>query len=214
MRPEFTWRVAREAWLLVALLVVLAVASWLTDLGWLAAAAVVAALAIMAFFRDPDRVIPGDPALVLAPADGRVIDIRPPSSEEGTMIGIFLSIFNVHINRAPVSGEVIEVERTRGGFQAAFRGESSEENERVSVTIRTAWGDVVCTQVAGFVARRIICRLRPGQRVRAGERYGLIQFGSRIDLGLPPGGELLVARGDRTRAGVTPIVRLSKGSPA
>lgn len=207
--PEFTWRIAREAWLLVALLGALAVVGWWTGLGWVATTAVVAAFAITAFFRDPERIGPDDPGLVVAPADGRVIEVRPPSPERGPAISIFLSIFNVHINRAPVSGEVVKVERTRGRFRAAFKKEASEWNERVTVTIRTSRGNVACTQIAGFVARRIVCRAKAGDRVAVGERYGLIQFGSRVDLGLPPGSTLLVAYGNRTRAGVTPVARLS-----
>lgn len=207
-RPEFTWRIAREAWLLATLLGVLAFTGWWTGLGWVAIGSLVAALAIMAFFRDPERFGPGDPDMVIAPADGRVIEVRPPSPERGPAISIFLSIFNVHINRVPVSGEVVKVERTRGRFYAAFQEEAAEQNERVTVTIRTARGIVACTQVAGFVARRIVCRAKAGDRVAAGDRYGLIQFGSRVDLGLPPGSALLVAYGNRTRAGVTPVARL------
>lgn len=209
MRPELTLRVAREAWLLVALLAVLALVAWWTGLGWVAAAVAIGALAIMAFFRDPDRSGSDDQALVLAPADGRVIELRPSADDRGPAISIFLSIFNVHINRAPVSGEVVSVERTRGGFRAAFKEEASTMNERVAVTFRSRFGDIVCAQVAGLVARRIVCRVRPGQKVSAGERYGLIQFGSRVDLILPPGAALLIEQGTRTRAGVTPVARLA-----
>ncbi|HUP01295.1 MAG TPA: phosphatidylserine decarboxylase [Gemmatimonadota bacterium] len=213
-RPEFTWRVAREAWLLVALLGVLAVVAGWMGSRWLAAGALAAALAVMAFFRDPERSGPEDPGLVVAPADGRVIEVRSAGRESRPTIGIFLSIFDVHINRSPVGGEVVAVERTRGRFRAAFREVAAGGNERVAMTIHTPRGDVVCTQIAGLVARRIVCRAQPGDRLEAGERYGLIQFGSRVDVGLPAGSVVLIARGERTRAGVTPMARLPGGSGA
>ena len=205
---------AREAWPLTLALAVLAAVLWWVGWTWAAAAALLAVALVLAFFRDPHRSIPPDAAIVVAPADGRVVEARPADRERRAAISIFLSIFNVHITRAPVSGEVVSVERTRGGFRAAFRDQAGAENERVAITIRSRGGDVVCTQVAGFVARRIVCRARPGDQLEAGQRYGLIQFGSRMDLDLPAGTVLLVERGDRTRAGLTPVARLGEETGA
>lgn len=209
MRPEFTWRVAREAWPLVAVLLALAVVTWLAGWGWIGVVAALAALAVLAFFRDPERRVPAEPGLVVAPGDGRVVRAEPAAADRGGEVSLFLSIFNVHINRVPMGGEVFEVERKPGGFRAAFRPEASSTNSRVTVRIGTPRGVVEVSQVAGLVARRIVCRLAPGDRVETGERYGLIQFGSRLDVVLPPGATPLVEVGDRTRGGVTPIARLA-----
>lgn len=214
MRPELTWRVAREGWALGAALLVLAVVTWMAGLGWLALASLLAGLAILAFFRDPERQGPAGPDLVLSPADGRVVAVAPPADGTGPAVTIFLSVFNVHINRIPIGGRVAEVERTTGRFRAAFRSDASVVNERVAVTIETPRGTVRCVQIAGVLARRIVCRVRPGDVVETGQRYGLIQFGSRMDILLPSGAEILTATGARTRAAVTPIARLAGGPVA
>lgn len=216
MRPEFTWRFAREAGRFLLLLAALAgglgVAAWLTDsrpLLWAAFVTLVAAVLVTAFFRDPERRSPSDESLVLAPADGRIVRIAPPEGGRGPAISIFLSVFNVHINRIPISGEVTRVEYTPGRFHAAFKGEASIDNERLTLAITTPRGVIESIQIAGLLARRIVCHARVGDRVRSGERYGLIQFGSRVDVTLPSGAEVLVALGARTRAGVTPLARLA-----
>lgn len=216
MRPEFTWRFAREAGpfllALTALAAALGLAAWLTGalwLGWAAIGALVAAVLVTAFFRDPERRSPPEEGVVLAPADGRIVRIAPPEDGRGPAISIFLSVFNVHINRIPISGTVAGVEYRKGQFRAAFKGEASIDNERLTVAIATPRGVVESIQIAGLLARRIVCRARVGDRVRAGERYGLIQFGSRVDVTLPGGADVLVALGERTRAGVTPLARLA-----
>ncbi|MFN2383582.1 MAG: phosphatidylserine decarboxylase [Gemmatimonadota bacterium] len=216
MRPEFTWRFAREAGtfllLLSALAAGLGVAAWLTGERWLVWAAfgtLITAVLVTAFFRDPERRSPTGKDLVLAPADGRIVRIAPPESGRGPAISIFLSVFNVHINRIPISGEVTRVEYRPGRFRAAFKGEASIDNERLILTITTPRGVVESIQIAGLLARRIVCHARVGDQVRAGERYGLIQFGSRVDVSLPSGTTVLVALGARTRAGVTPLARLA-----
>ncbi len=208
MKPEFTWRVAREALpFFLGLVVIAAVAWWI---GWLPVAlgALLAALLVLTFFRDPERRVGADPSVVLAPADGRVVVVAPGEGSRGPVISIFLSVFNVHINRVPVSGRVASVERIPGRFRAAFKGEASDENARVAARIETPAGLVECIQIAGLVARRIVCRLKPGDHVVAGERYGLIKFGSRMDVKLPPASVVLVEVGTRTRAGITPLARL------
>jgi phosphatidylserine decarboxylase len=197
--------IASEGWPLI--LPVFAAAALCLLLHWRAAAAVALALALFVtwFFRDPDRAIPGDPAAIVSPADGRVIEIA--TGPGGTRISIFLSIFNVHVNRTPVAGEVVEVVRRPGKFLAAWKHEASSDNAQAAVTVRTPRGDVRFVQVAGLVARRIICRLAPGDRVERGERYGLIRFGSRVDLHLPPGAEPAVRVGDRLRGGADVVAR-------
>jgi phosphatidylserine decarboxylase len=177
-------------------------------LHWRAAAAVALVLALFVtwFFRDPVRAVPADPATLVSPADGRVIEIV--SLPGGvTQLSIFLSIFNVHVNRSPVAGEVVDVSRRPGRFLAAWKHEASELNAQASVTVHTPRGDVRFVQITGLIARRIVCALAPGARVERGERYGLIRFGSRVDVFLPPAAEPCVRVGDRVRGGADPIAR-------
>ena len=211
MKPEFTWRVAREALPFFAGLLAIGAVAW--AIGWLPVVlgALFAALLVLSFFRDPQRRIVGEPGIVLAPADGRIVRIAPPGENGGPVISTFLSIFNVHINRIPVTGRVSAVERIPGRFRAAFRGDASDVNARVVVRIETAWGPVDCVQITGLVARRIVCRLQPGDEVVAGQRYGLIQFGSRMDVRLPSPATVVADLGTRTRAGMTPLARLGEG---
>lgn len=176
--------------------------------GWPVAASVlaVAALGCLGFFRDPERVAPELPGAVLAPADGRVMvvtEVVDPWVGPGTRMSIFLSPLDVHINRAPTGGLVKNVEYTAGRFLAAYRPEASEQNERCAVSLDGERARLTVTQISGVLARRIVCRVRPGDTLRAGERYGLIRFGSRTDLVVPTGTELRVRVGDRVRGGET-----------
>ena len=177
-------------------------------LQWRGAAAATLALALFVtwFFRDPARTIPADPETLVSPADGRVTDVVV-HADGGARISIFLSIFNVHVNRAPVAGEVIEVTRLPGLFLDARNPEASTRNVQSSVTVRTPRGDVRFVQITGLIARRIVCHLTPGAIVERGERYGLIRFGSRVDLFLPPAAEPAVRVGDRVRGGSDVIAR-------
>ena len=170
------------------------------------------------FFRDPPRVTPTRPGLVVAPADGRVIKVgpaRPPrdldlGDEPLPRISIFLNVFDVHINRIPVDGRVAGLEYNPGRFLNASLDKASEENERQSVTLETAEGRRFgVVQIAGLVARRIVCDLEPDQTVRAGQRFGLIRFGSRTDLYLPAGTAPLVTVGQRTLGGETVLADLA-----
>jgi phosphatidylserine decarboxylase len=175
-------------------------------MGWAAAATgfAVVALAFLAFFRDPDRIAPDLPGAVLAPADGRVMVITEaldPWVGPAVRVSIFLSPLDVHVNRAPLGGLVKNVEYVAGRFLAAYRPEASEQNERCAVSLDGDRARVTVTQISGVLARRIVCRVRPGDTVRAGERYGLIRFGSRTDLVLPRETELRVRVGDRVRGG-------------
>jgi len=179
-------------------------------LPWLAALFGVVALFMLYFFRDPERTIPAQAGAVVSPADGRVLvaaGADPVSSPPGAwqQISIFLSPLDVHVNRIPIDGRVTRVEYTPGRFLAAYRPESARVNERNEIWIERDGGTVVCRQVVGVLARRLVCRVAPGATVRTGERYGLMKFGSRIDLYLPPSSTLRVAAGDRVRGGETVV---------
>jgi phosphatidylserine decarboxylase len=163
------------------------------------------------FFRDPKRETPKDSQLVVAPADGRVT--RVTRIEEGnqqmaTLVSIFLSPFDVHINRAPIGGEITNVVYTRGKFLMATNSTASLVNEQNALTIQGEKITVVCKQIAGILARRIVCWKRAGEKVSAGERFGLIKFSSRTDLLLPRQVKVLVNEGARVRGGVTIIGRI------
>jgi phosphatidylserine decarboxylase len=170
-----------------------------------------------AFFREPHRVPPQDPGLAVAPADGTVssVGLAPPPAELGLddqprlRVSVFLSVFDVHVQRIPADGEICDVAYRPGKFLTADLDKASDDNERSSVLLRTATGhDLVVVQIAGLVARRIICSVQPGDKVVAGATYGLIRFGSRVDLYLPPGSAVLVRPGQRTVGGETALARL------
>ena len=164
------------------------------------------------FFRNPLREIRGEENFVLAPADGRVVEageIELPDGAKAMRVGIFLSIFNVHVNRSPVAGEVVEIERGGGSFLAAFDRRAEWKNVRLSMTLQTAGGiQVRVIQITGLIARRIVCHPRVGEWIRRGDRYGLIRFGSRTDVVLPHDAELRVERGARVRGGESVIAVL------
>jgi phosphatidylserine decarboxylase len=164
------------------------------------------------FFRDPERQVPSDPDAVIAPADGRVIvaGAAEPSAPAGLwrQVSIFLSPLDVHINRAPVDGCATRVEHRPGRFLPAYEANAAAVNDRNEIWIDRGGEPVVCRQIAGVLARRVVCRLAPGEFVQAGERLGLMKFGSRFDVFLPERAEVLVTVGDRVRAGETVIARL------
>jgi phosphatidylserine decarboxylase len=167
---------------------------------------------IALFFRDPDRVSPGDQALVLSPADGRVMHAGPARPKEAPpgewlQITIFLSVLDVHINRTPVAGRVLRVNYVPGTFRAAFKADA-HENEHSEIWIDHDGVPVVVRQVVGLLARRVVCRLKPGDYLVSGQRIGLMKFGSRMDVFVPPSSSLRVAEGARVVAGVTEIARL------
>ncbi|HKB08666.1 MAG TPA: phosphatidylserine decarboxylase [Candidatus Polarisedimenticolia bacterium] len=172
---------------------------------WAVAPIVVLVVFVLFFFRDPERRTPEGLGLVVSPADGRVTEVI--RDRQGARVSIFLSVFNCHINRSPVSGAVREAVYTRGRFHPAWQGRASGDNERNRLLIRSETGDYGVTQVAGVLARRIVCTKRPGDEVARGERIGLIRFGSRTDLDLPPGVEPLVSVGDRVKGGLTVMAR-------
>ncbi len=196
--------VAAEGWPFI--LPPAAAACIMAVMGWAGAAVVfaVVAVAFAGFFRDPERIGPDLPGAVLAPADGRVMVITEapdPWVGPAVRVSIFLSPLDVHVNRAPIGGLVKSVEYVAGRFLAAYRPEASEQNERCAVSLDGDRARATVTQISGVLARRIVCRVRPGDTLGAGQRYGLIRFGSRTDLVLPRGTELRVRVGDRVRGG-------------
>jgi phosphatidylserine decarboxylase len=163
------------------------------------------------FFRDPSREVPGDESAIVSPADGKVVsivklDAGNPASP--TRLSIFLSVFDVHVNRAPMAGIVKDVAFHRGKFKAAFAEEASAVNEQSIITIAGQGTELVFKQIAGLIARRIVFTKRAGELVSKGERVGLIKFGSRVDVIFPPGVEITAERGQRVRGGSSIIGRI------
>jgi phosphatidylserine decarboxylase len=186
---------------------------------WVRNTGLTAAGACALFFRHPPRVPPTRPGVVVAPADGRVTLIEkvvPPaelnlSDQPMTRISVFLSVFDAHVQRAPVAGEVVSIKYQPGRFGSAERDEASSENERNSVWIRTPDGvDVVAVQIAGLIARRIVCSAKVGDKVGLGDTYGLIRFGSRLDTYLPTDATVLVEIGQRAIGGETVLAELPR----
>ena len=179
---------------------------------WVGAALLGCTLFVAAFFRNPPRFIAGDERSVVAPADGRVLEageIELPDGSKAKRVGIFLSVFDVHVNRAPVAGRVVGVERGGRSYLAAFNRRAEAENVRCVLTLETERGERVrVVQITGLIARRIVCHPRVGDWVRRGDRYGLIRFGSRTDVVLPVSAELRVRRGDRVRGGSSVLAQL------
>jgi phosphatidylserine decarboxylase len=199
-------------WVSVPLLAAVAAAAY--GLWWVAAAFALLAAFMAYFFRDPQRTAPEDPRIVISPADGRVTRIEkisPGDPQTPTVISIFLSPLDVHINRSPIAGDVTDVTYTKGRFRMATRDEASLTNEQNALTIRGELVTVVCKQIAGILARRIVCWKRAGDHVALGERIGLIKFSSRTDLVLPPEVEVRVRVGERVRGGVSVVGSVRDG---
>lgn len=174
---------------------------------------------IIFFFRDPDRALPPNEdadSVIVAPADGRVVAVSevadiPHVGGPGRQISIFLSIIDVHVNRIPASGVIERATYVPGEYLVAWHPKSSEKNERAEFVLRHIKGTrIVFRQIAGFIARRVVYRIDEGSRVTAGERFGIMKFGSRMDVVVPEGIEFTVAKGDRVKAGVTVIARLEQ----
>ncbi|MEI8185680.1 MAG: phosphatidylserine decarboxylase [Chlorobiaceae bacterium] len=173
--------------------------------------AVIAILFTLYFFRDPKREIPNDKRIILAPADGKILLVQQYdhriTGKSSTLVSIFMSPFNVHVNRIPLSGKVTHLRYCPGQFLMAFDTRSMESNEKMEIGIDNGEIAVFFNQVSGFLARRIVCKLHTGEAVNMGERFGMIKFGSRVDLILPPSASLLVQPGQITRAGETVLAR-------
>jgi phosphatidylserine decarboxylase len=213
-------RLAPEGYPFVIVALLLATAAWAAGVrfenGWTLGLAVVFSglgLFVLWFFRDPTPQLPEDGAIVVAPGQGRVIDVREveePTFMQGPArrITIFLSVFDVHVQRAPVSGTVEHRSYKPGTYAVAWLDKASEENEQASLGIRTPHGPVLVRQIAGLVARRIVTDPAEGDRVERGQRIGLIRFGSRVDLFVPLEWEVTCSVGDKVRSGATPLARI------
>ena len=193
--------IAREGWTFLAIAIV--VASLLTGWGFglLALLAWLAVAFILQFFRDPARRVPQDANAILAPADGRIVKVEkardPYLDRDALKISVFMNVFNVHSNRSPVDGTVVNRWYHAGSFVNAALDKASLENERNALHLRTAAGqDVTCVQIAGLIARRILCYVEPGATLKRGQRYGFIRFGSRVDVYVDPACRPRVAVGD------------------
>jgi phosphatidylserine decarboxylase len=179
--------------------------------GWKIAAIILLALCAGTafFFRDPQRIPPTDAGVVVSPADGRVMEVTEEAVEgrAGRRISIFLSIMNVHVNRSPMAGRVGKVEYRRGRFYNAMRSRASVDNEQNVIHLQTERGEIVFKQIAGAIARRVVCWKRPGDQVKLGERIGLIRFGSRMDVWLPQDAEIVARPGQHVAGGVSVLAR-------
>ena len=196
--------IAREGWPFLGLALVAALLAS-QFLGWWSIPFWIIALFVLQFFRDPARVIPQDPNAVLSPADGRIVVVGkahdPYANREALKISVFMNVFNVHSNRAPVDGKIEKVDYFPGQFVNADLDKASTENERNALVITAANGESVsCVQVAGLIARRILCYVHAGDVLARGQRYGFIRFGSRVDVYLPLSAQPKVAVGDKVSA--------------
>ncbi len=190
--------------------------SWLLDWGWLAIVFACLTLFVLYFFRDPAREIQAPEKAVLTPADGTILAVEELSEAESPLgrqslkVSVFMSIFNVHVNRAPVSGVVKKIAYTPGKFLAAHLDKASRFNENNALTLETSDKKLILmVQIAGLIARRIVCWVRVGDHLNAGQRFGLIRFGSRVDLYLPHDTEIVVAPKAKVKAGQTILGYLS-----
>jgi len=197
--------IAREGWSFITIgVLAAAVVHWAFG-GWWAAPLWVLVVFMVQFFRDPPRQVPNDPKAVLSPADGRIVAVErsrdPYLERDAIKMSVFMNVFNVHSNRSPVDGEVRNAWYHLGKFFNAALSKSSLENERAALWIRTPGGaDITCVQIAGLIARRILCYVRIGQRLARGERFGFIRFGSRVDVYLPAGTRPVASVGDKVYA--------------
>lgn len=207
-----TSRTLLEGWLPLLIAVLLIAGGWMMWGHWGAVPGAVLLVGVLWFFRDPERRPPLDPAAIVAPADGLVVEIDDITDASdlgvrGRRISIFLSVFDVHVNRSPVAGAIRTSEYTRGAFLDARKREACRRNERRDWVIDTDGGPCAVSQIAGLIARRIVAWSAPGDSVAAGERIGMIRFGSRTDLVLPEKADVSVRIGDRVRGGETIVGR-------
>jgi phosphatidylserine decarboxylase len=200
-------RIVKESIPYILVPVILAVASAVLGFWYVAAFLIVVALFMAFFFRDPKRVPPSDPDVVVSPADGRVTRVGPTG--HGTVISIFLSPLDVHINRSPITGKIVDVLYSPGKFLMATNENASLVNEQNALTIQGEKITVVCKQIAGILARRVVCWKGKGDTLGLGERFGMIKFSSRTDVLLPANVRVTVKEGERVRGGTTVIGRIS-----
>jgi phosphatidylserine decarboxylase len=174
-------------------------------------------LFVFSFFRNPDRAVPTDPGLVVSPADGRVVIVKNEENRgrPGKRISIFLAVWNVHVNRAPAAGVIVQLDYKPGKFMAAWAERASLENEQNVFRMQSEAGNIEFKQIAGYIARRVVAWKKAGDTVARGERIGLVRFGSRVDLWLPDNAELLVKVGETVHGGSSVVARIAEpvGSP-
>lgn len=204
---------AREGWPFIAAAFLVAIAATFVLGFWFALVFWVIAWFVTQFFRDPPRNIPAEAGAVLSPADGRIIKVEratdPYQQCESLKISVFMNVFNVHSNRIPIDGKVVSVDYKAGAFVNADLDKASEQNERNALVLERSDGvRLTCVQVAGLIARRILCYVSPGDSVSRGSRFGFIRFGSRVDVYLPLGAEPAVSIGDKVSASSTVLATL------
>ena len=203
---------AREGWPFIAIALVAALAVHVLAGFWWASPLWLLLVFVVQFFRDPPREVPAQPNAVLAPADGRIVRVdkaRDPYTDRDTLlISVFMNVFNVHSNRSPVDGTVERIEYSRGGFISADLDKASTENERNAMVLQLDGERITVVQVAGLVARRILCDVKAGDSLARGQRYGFIRFGSRVDVYLPLTARPKVAVGDKVAATATILAEL------
>jgi phosphatidylserine decarboxylase len=199
--------IAKQGFVSITVLAALFLASALAGWNFVAVVSLLVTVLVVNFFRDPERTVPADPRAVVAPADGKVVFTGKVVEDrfirrEALKISIFMNVFNVHVNRVPFSGEIINIHYEKGKFLAANLDKASRDNEHNAVMLRVPGGEVMAfVQIAGIIARRIDCWVKPGDRVERGERFGMIRFGSRVDLYVPPTWRLAVVTGQHVKAG-------------
>jgi phosphatidylserine decarboxylase len=206
--------IAREGWAYLAASIGVALAAtWIG--GWWSLPFWLATVFVLQFFRDPPRQAPAGDDLVLAPADGRVVMVGRAADgytgRDALKISVFMNVFNCHSNRSPVDGEVKQIWYHAGSFLNAALDKASLENERNALLMRTTAGtELTCVQIAGLIARRVLCYVKPGDRLQRGQRFGFIRFGSRVDLYLPLDARAQITIGERVYAGETIVARLGQ----
>lgn len=200
---------AKEGFIFIVPLLVMTILTCALSFYWAAVFFGLSFLFVTWFFRDPERRIPNEPNVIVSPADGKVTEImtekEPINGELCKRITIFLSVFNVHVNRVPIGGTIEDIRYNPGKFLAAFNPKASMDNEQNIILINNGKVNVLVKQIAGLIARRIVCWPKKGDYYESGQRYGLIRFGSRVDILLPENTKLSVACGDRVRGGKSVI---------
>ncbi len=210
--PKKWGKIAAPGYRFLAASALLIFLGWLIGSGWLGGLGVLGLAFFGYFFRDPERDIPQDPGIVVAPADGKVILVDSVQEDRylngpARRVAIFMNVFDVHVNRAPVAATVAAAQHRDGCFKAAWREDACTLNEQMALVLEARGRQVLVVQIAGLLARRIVSYVKPGQPLEQGERLGMICFGSRVDLYLPPEAELLVKVGDRVRAGSSIVAK-------
>jgi phosphatidylserine decarboxylase len=206
---------AKEGYPFIFFFSALTVLSAFFRIHWLTALFLILTLFMFYFFRDPDRVTVPNKNVFYTPADGKIIVITEAEEDEmlhekALKISIFMSPLNVHVNRAPCDGVVREVKHFPGKFLSAFKEEASKANEHITMLLESGHGKIVVKQIAGYVARRAVCRAKPGDRLAQGQRYGIIKFSSRLDIFLPLSTKVKVKLGDKVKAGESILGEITK----